>query len=471
MVAASCRTFRQRILLVSLLLADKAYEAASKRQAPDAAEVAAACYFAYGLKLDMPGSNHHIIRASDFQRKLESFDSNLGSPAPLLEAYWILALPAHFQEAVLKECPAMVALSYLLVAESKLYVDPGQSSELFETAASIIGRIEKRAADLIRQSWPIDAAAAKIREVHSSITRLHSKPLPAAGPLDVILAHCKEDMAWFRKALPRWMPGSARVFIYEKCGQLTDLGDMGPAVKVLHVPVEDGPPGGRKDECSAYLTHLANVAQSGDVAEYSLFIQADALNHVRAHFLNLVMRSMQLRTLDVPFLHLGQARMVSSISPCKRAIFQQVLGRPQSGMASGYCCAQFLAHRDRVLAPGDMWQRALKAMDEPLPGGCESVRQGAGMHCLVFESIWHVMFGLPEQLSPRAEDVSLPSFLRTPEADGSDLPGGANSTFYFEQAVGDAGDLSWLESVLPEENDVSGARSIGYVGWDGNVNY
>ncbi|CAE7914989.1 unnamed protein product [Symbiodinium sp. KB8] len=81
----------------------------AERQAPHGAEVISACFFAYALKLDMPGSSHHTIRASDFQQKVVSFYGGGTSPAPLLEAYWLLALPTHFQEAVLKECPPMVA--------------------------------------------------------------------------------------------------------------------------------------------------------------------------------------------------------------------------------------------------------------------------------------------------------------------------------------------------------------------------
>ncbi|CAJ1388197.1 unnamed protein product [Effrenium voratum] len=140
------------------------------------------------------------------------------------------------------------------------------------------------------------------------------------------------------------------------------------------------------------------------------------------------MRALQLRTLDVAFLHLGQSRMVTSTSPCKRAIFNQVMGRDQQRMATSYCCAQFLVRQDVLLAPEALWQRALAAMDEPLPDGCEHVRHGSGMHCLVFESIWHVMFGYPEAFLPRSEDITLPIFLRIPEADESDLPDGARST-------------------------------------------
>ena len=76
--------------------------------------------------------------------------------------------------------------------------------------------------------------------------------------------------------------------------------------------------GGRKDECSAYLTHLSRAVVTKDVAQYTLFVQAcarglpnlwlvsvlspfdpnhvvqaDALNHVWPHYLHLVMRSIQ----------------------------------------------------------------------------------------------------------------------------------------------------------------------------------
>eukprot|EP00971_Amphidinium_carterae_P129062 2556659-Amphidinium_carterae.1 len=81
---------------------------------------------------------------------------------------------------------------------------------------------------------------------------------------------------------------------------------------------------------------------------------------------------MRHRTLDVPFLHLGQARMVSSTSQCKRAIVQQSTGRALERPLQGYCCAQFLVRRDLIMDGGpSIWQRALAAMDDPLPVGCE----------------------------------------------------------------------------------------------------
>eukprot|EP00435_Cladocopium_sp_Y103_P005955 s5376_g1.t3 len=363
-----------------------------------------------------------------------------------LEAYWILALPEHFQEAVLKECPAMVVLAYFVGAESKLYTEPPMAAELSNIGFSLLQRMERRTQDLIRESWPIDAALNRIKTVQDAIQRLKETPLPPAGLLDLVLAYCKEDLQWLQMALPQWLQGPTRLFIYEKCGQAAELGNLPAHIKVLREQVIDGPPGGRKDECSAYLTHLSKIVTK-DVALYTLFLQADALNHVWPYYLHLVMRAMQLRSLDVAFLHLGQSRMVASTSECKRAIFKQVLGRQQQQMATGYCCAQFLVRQDLILGNREVWPRALKAMDEPLPVGCEHVRRGSGMHCLVFESIWHAMFGFPESFTPRAEDVTLPSCLRIPETDESDLPDGLRSTFYLERATGDD-DISWLEKLM-----------------------
>merc|ERR1719188_2868417 len=96
----------------------------SARPAPDLAELLSACYFSYALRLDLPESNHHTIRAADFQRRAWAFYSDEPASAPLEEAYWVLALPTEFQETIAKECPALVSMSYLLVAETKLYLDP-----------------------------------------------------------------------------------------------------------------------------------------------------------------------------------------------------------------------------------------------------------------------------------------------------------------------------------------------------------
>ena len=106
----------------------------------------------------------------------------------------------------------------------------------------------------------------------------------------------------------------------------------GQLVPVNVVQVVDSGPGGRKDECSAYLSHLIWASGGGDPGDYTAFLQADAFRHVHPQLFHLVMRSLRHGTLDVPFVHLSRARMVASSSPCKRAIYQQVTGRPPSSI-------------------------------------------------------------------------------------------------------------------------------------------
>merc|ERR1712232_482677 len=168
----------------------------------------------------------------------------------------------------------------------------------------------------------------------------------------------------------------------------------------------------------------------GDPAHYTAFLQSDAFRHVLPQLFHLVMRALRHGTLDVPFVHLSRARMVASASPCKRAIYQHVLD----------------------------------SMDSLPAEGCEAIRPGTGMHCLQFESMWHVMFGLPDRLSSRAEDTSLPIFFRFPETDFTHLPDGFNSSLYLGQAAAEP-DMEWLDALVAETNvvEVSGSRSIGYL--------
>eukprot|EP00928_Gymnodinium_smaydae_P055098 TRINITY_DN38713_c0_g1_i1.p1 TRINITY_DN38713_c0_g1~~TRINITY_DN38713_c0_g1_i1.p1 ORF type:complete len:475 (+),score=86.01 TRINITY_DN38713_c0_g1_i1:102-1526(+) len=459
-----------------LLLLTAAVRGVGGRPAPDKAEIVAACFFAYALKLDMPGSNHHTIRGADFQRRAWDFYAGLPAPAPLEEAMWMLMLPESFQEVVAKECPAMLILAYMLVAETKLYIDPGTAREYAEIASSLYQRQEPKLRALIAESWPVGQATERFNSASQAALAAAERTSSAAasfGGLDFVLAHCREDLGWVLKALRHWaLPGRSRLFVYEKCGQRSDdlrpLDAEGGLVPVRIVTVDDGS-GGRKDECSAYLTHLLNVAQTADPAYYTVFLQGDAFQHVQVEFFDLIMRALRHGTLDVPFLHLGRARMVASASPCKRAIYEQVMGRPPQAMQVSYCCAHFLVRRDMVLARGtDGWQRTLDAMDELPSSGCEGVRAGAGMHCLVFEAMWHVMFGVQDQLTPRSMDTSLPVFLRVPEVDGTDLPAGANSSMYFAQAHGDPDAAAWMADLQVEPvQDVTGARSIGYLAYEG----
>merc|ERR1712137_1230242 len=274
---------------------------------------------------------------------------------------------------------------------------------------------------------------------------------PNGFTVDVVVAHCREDIEWLWQALSQWTPAAGmRLMLYEKCGVESDV--FASTIPTTVVQVIDGEPGGRKDECSAYLTHLARATQSRDVADYTVFLQADALFHTHPRFIHMVMHSIQQGNLNVSFLPLGRSRMITSMSPCRRAIFHQIMGRAPRAAPRGYCCAQFVVERKMLLQAGAVfWQHALEAMDL-LPVGREHVDPTRGMHCLVYETMWHVMFGLPEQSLSRGEDVTLPIFLRIPETDETDLPGGANSTHYLRSVVSEESS-AWLGEA---EHNLSG---------------
>lgn len=430
----------------------------ASRIAPDGAEVISACFFAYTLKLELPGTSHHGIRAADFQRKAWDFYSGLPVGPPINEAYWILALPSDFQEDIVKECPPLLALSYLIVAETKIFLEPAEAKEMVQIGAGVLARVESRTQSMIMESWPIHQALQRFRNTHIYVAHFQQTEL-AGGFVDIVLAHCREDLTWLQTALTHWaMSDRIRLFIYEKCRETGNVSDVVPTV---NIQVIDGPPGGRKDECSAYLSHLVYASRSNNIGVYTFFLQADALHHTKPHLLNILFRAIGHRTLDIPYLPLSQVRMVSSTSPCKRAIFKQIIGRDPEMMPRSYCCAQFLVRADVIRTRSvDFWEAALKAMDETLPEGCESIKR-PGMHCFVFEAIWHVMFREPEHITPRPEDARLPMFLRLEEADGSDLPGGVNATMFWENSIID--DAEWVNDLQNEvQQDLSGAPSIGY---------
>jgi len=352
-------------------------------------------------------------------------------------------------------------LSYFLAAETKLFVDPPHAKVLAAIGMGLLNGLPPRLTTMLYESWPLEQAISRLASSQEALQRLQDDFLQFS--VDFVVAHCREDLTWLQTALAHWaLPGRSRLFIYEKCGR---HGVLDVNIPVEHTLVDDGPSTlTRKDECSAYLTHLARFAERGDPAMYTMFLQADALHHSRPKLLDLVVASLRHGTLNVPFLHLGRSQMVSSTSRCKRALFQQAIGRPPNDVPRGYCCAQFLVRHDVIKARGaEHWRRLLRMMDAPLPAGCEDLKIAAGMHCLLYESIWHVLFGMPERLRPRAEDVGLPIFLRFPEIDSSNLPEGADSAMYLRLATSDDPDtVAWLEDLEVVGVDLSGAKSIGY---------
>merc|ERR1712147_493046 len=126
---------------------------------------------------------------------------------------------------------------------------------------------------MMMETWPISKALQRLQSAREEVQVLQ-QTFPGIS-LDIVVAHCREDLGWLRIALQHWSAndGLSRLFVYEKCGQAADIGSTIPSYTV---PVVDDPRGGRKDECSAYLTHLAWAANGNNAAHFTLFLQADA---------------------------------------------------------------------------------------------------------------------------------------------------------------------------------------------------
>ncbi|KAF4741184.1 hypothetical protein FOZ62_027814, partial [Perkinsus olseni] len=104
--------------------------------------------------------------------QLQRFYAGLGPP-PLEEVYYITGLPDQFQQDLLTECPAMLILAYMVVAEIKLRLGEVRTSASFWTQGhQFLAELESSAAETMMESWPIleaqryyEASVLEIREV------------------------------------------------------------------------------------------------------------------------------------------------------------------------------------------------------------------------------------------------------------------------------------------------------------------
>ena len=131
------------------------------------------------------------------------------------------------------------------------------------------------------------------------------------------------------------------------------------------------------------------------------------------------------KTLDVGFLHLNELRIVDSQTRCKKDVYAELFGHFPTEKISTYCCAQFVVHKSRILQVSyDFFYKMKTMMDGPSPDSCADVT-GHSTHCLVFESLWHVIFGEPTGYPRRGENVNLPLFLRFEQDFESKMPRGS----------------------------------------------
>lgn len=252
----------------------------------------------------------------------------------------------------------------------------------------------------------------------SSTTSFSTKcfGMDTVARVDFVVAHCREDLSWLTKQLQR-VPLGARLLIYEKCGA-----PLAPDVLAAQLPTEhfmavwqiDRADIGaaRGDECSAYLTHILGSYEN--LADFTIFLQSDPMDHLHFDFLDLVLRSIAAGTYTTPFLPLNGPRHVRTLTPCLQAVHEEIFKENISELLGPYCCAQFAVSRDAIRRHDkDFYLHMLSLVDGSSNVdlcGMEGTKRST--QCYGFEFLWHVVFGEKPEPPGREDDVRLPLHLR-----------------------------------------------------------
>lgn len=408
---------------------------ATPRPLPDKNELANACYFTYrvgyiicdsGLGPDeaqqdmLAGKCNEDFRlmGSDFQRRVVRHYS-AGGPPPLEEAMWLLTAPDNFQSRTLKECPAMQIMAYLLLAEARLHLHgPSRQGAAAELAARALEQAQVVPTEVytaLAKAWPMDMALERFQATAFHLNGLAEARSSEAFRVDFVICRCREDLQWLRELTEPEMVGSeAALFVYEACAdqghESDDLQQM-RAFRTLHSQLAHSRGAAVRGECSAQgvLRHILSVTMEAAPA-FTVFLSAMPPDGSERGLLEMVVRSLALRTLEVDFLPLGLQRSAPSApTACDLAIWRDALGL---GLPSGYGGARFAVSgaRTRERAPGHY--HGLLGLLEAPPVACGEGDSGAGAVGALLSSAWHVAFGEEPRLPVRADDERLPLFLR-----------------------------------------------------------
>lgn len=371
----------------------------------------------------------HRISAAHFQLRLRHFYKD-GTRPPIREAFFVATMPVAYQREFVLACPGFMVLAFLLLAEARLYTHPPEeAAELVARAQAMLAMPEVAPhLEGLQHAWPLEMALSRYGETAERLAKAMQAPMS----VDLVIPHCREDLSWLTDPLKlEVLPPRTRIFIYEKCGWKADaLGNLTAQLQgvaeVIAVSLEDAvdPHTGleqRRDECSAYLSHVVREYESKDMGDVTLFLHGDPGDHTPYGFISLLLRCINLGTIrDVGFVHLGSPRMVHTWNPCQDAIFERAVGRPMQPPLSTYCCSQFMVAKHRLHArPLSEYKRALQLVDGSVTDFCERIGpsyekyRGARLsHCFFLEFMWHVIFGEQEDLPLRADDTRLPVALR-----------------------------------------------------------
>lgn len=364
--------------------------------------------------------------AWDFQDELAMFYDRFGAcirrcPAPPLNtAYLVLALPDHLHEQIQKECIGLLIGSLFLIAEARLPVDPPEARRLLAAAFQLGGAAAA-------PGWPLAAAEERLRELSQIAAAAVSPIVPPSGvpavgcgaaELDVVVAHCDEDLAWLAEL--RGPP--AHIFVYTKCGPAT----LPPGLRCASVEALPN----SAMESMAYATHMHQ--QYGRFARFTAFVQGRPHEHAPRALFSDALSSMRLGTYDVGFLHLNMRRFLAGTSYCLRDMHERILGEQAPPAFGSYCCSQYIVRRDRLEArPVEVYERALGLLVGKLPMACAQdmgydARPRIAASAL-FEHLWHHLLGEEAVLPLRRGDGRLPLFARR-DSEAGELPDQLDAT-------------------------------------------
>lgn len=371
-----------------------------------------------------PENPTHFIEGADLHYKLTIFYADHGPP-PLEEVFFATQnMTTARQETLMEACPGLLITAFVFVAEARLPVSPVESNNALTKAEYLAGRLSDADYEAATKSWPVLSA---LQSYERAAQAAHAGATGTPAEVHFVVCHCREGLDWLadgRYHMPARDAALVDLFVYEKCGRSgEDLSGLAlPFREVSVVQVLDGDT--RTDECSAYLRH--SVDHYANPADFTLFFQADAGDHLEWGYLSLVMRAIGMGTLQADFVHLNYPRLVASLSPCRAEVFRRVFNRPPLQMLGSYCCAQFMVSRSRMLTnPLERYESMLQMLSQPSPSECHDI-PGHSTLCLMYEVYWHVLFGEPEDLPEREMNVKLPLFLRIRDVENeSYLPPGS----------------------------------------------
>ncbi|CAE8629471.1 unnamed protein product [Polarella glacialis] len=401
------------------------------------------------------------LTAWQFQEELLNFYRE-GSPPPLNTALFVTeTLPEAEQLQVLSECPGLVLASCMLMAKARLSAgDRKQAVYLVSRVLTLLADLAERAASLqhlkgtfvaqkpfrqrlldntgsvlgdeffaaaseaallVAPGWGLEAAISDFLrdsqlmlhvEAHEALSTSAASASCSAGRLDVVIAHCNEDLSWLRSF------SDARIWIYHKCNpDLVGLPEL-PCVIAEQLP-------NFAMESLAYAIHMHR--RHGDFASFTLFLQGKPFEHAPQNLVMDAVAAIRAGTYDVGFLHLNARRFLSGSSFCLRDLHLTLFGDSTVPEVFGsYCCSQFLVRRDRLLSrTQDVYARIVELLLGQVPLACMQDDQYDNRPRIavsaLFEHLWHIVLGEDPVLPSRRSDRRLPVFARVDVTPG-ELP-------------------------------------------------